>query len=82
MNGATLLQHAAGVIENRERAYGPAQSLFEHVACRWSLVLGTKVTSAQVTLCLIDLKLARLTRTRPTSTPSSMSPATLPACAR
>jgi Domain of unknown function (DUF6378) len=60
MNGAMLLQHAAGVIESREREYGPAQPLFEQVATRWSLVLGTEVSSAQVALCLIDLKLARL----------------------
>jgi hypothetical protein len=34
--------------------------LFEHVARRWSLVLGVKVTPAQAMLCLIDLKVARL----------------------
>ena len=34
--------------------------LFERVAVRWSQVLGTRVTAAQVALCLIDLKLARL----------------------
>ena len=62
MNGATLLQHAASVIENRECAYGPAQPLFEQVACRWSLVLGIEVAPAQVALCLIDLKMARLTQ--------------------
>ena len=62
MNGAMLLQHAAGVIENRERSYGPAAESFEAVAARWSLVLGITVTPAQVALCLIDLKLARLTR--------------------
>jgi Domain of unknown function (DUF6378) len=30
------------------------------VAARWSIVLGHPVTPAQVVLCLIDLKLARL----------------------
>ena len=62
MNGAMLLQHAAGVIDNRERIYGPPEASFAHVAARWSLVLGVAVTPAQVALCLIDLKLARLTR--------------------
>ena len=62
MNGAMLLQQAAGVIENRERIYGPAEALFAHIAARWSLVLGIDVSPAQVALCLIDLKLARLTR--------------------
>ena len=62
MNGAMLLQHAAGVIENRERIYGPPAESFEAIAARWSLVLGIPVTPAQVALCLIDLKLARLSR--------------------
>ena len=62
MNAAMLLQHAQGVIEHRERIYGPAEESFAAIAARWSLVLGISVTSAQVALCLIDLKLARLTR--------------------
>jgi hypothetical protein len=62
MNGAMMLHHAAGVIEHRERSYGPAAESFAAIAARWSLVLGVPVTPAQVALCLIDLKLARLTR--------------------
>ena len=62
MNAAMPLQHAQGVIENRERSYGPAAESFEAIAARWSLVLGISVTPAQVALCLIDLKLARLSR--------------------
>jgi hypothetical protein len=62
MNGAMLLQHAAGVIEHRERVYGPPAESFAAIAARWSLVLGIEVSPAQVALCLIDLKLARLTR--------------------
>jgi hypothetical protein len=34
--------------------------LFEQVAARWSLTLGSAVSPAQVVLCLIDLKLSRL----------------------
>lgn len=62
MNGAMLLQHAAGVIEHRDGIYGSPQELFAHIARRWSLVLGIDVSPAQVALCLIDLKLARLRR--------------------
>ncbi|MDG4601421.1 MAG: DUF6378 domain-containing protein [Defluviicoccus sp.] len=62
MNGVMLLQHVQGVIEHRERSYGPAAESFEAIAARWSLVLGITVTPAQVALCLIDVKLARLTR--------------------
>ncbi|MEG9883734.1 MAG: DUF6378 domain-containing protein [Hyphomicrobiales bacterium] len=60
MNSEMMLKHAAGVVENRRRQYGDASALFDHVATRWSLVLGAKVTAAQVALCLIDLKMARL----------------------
>ena len=62
MNGTMLLRHAAGVIEHREGIYGPPEALFGHIAARWSLVLGIGISPAQVALCLIDLKLARLTR--------------------
>ena len=61
MNGEMLLQHAAGVVAHRRRLYGEPEVLLDHVAKRWSLVLGTEVTAAQVALCLIDLDLARLT---------------------
>ena len=60
MNGEMMLKHAAGVVENRRRQYGEPEDLFDHTAKRWSLVLGTKVTPAQVAMCLIDLKMARL----------------------
>ncbi len=62
MNGAMLLLHAAGVIEHRERSYGPPSESFDAIAARWSLVLGIEVSPAQVALCLIDLKLVRLSR--------------------
>ena len=57
-----LLEHAAGVVTLRRREYGEPIDLFEQVATRWSLTLGTKVSPAQVVLCLIDMKLARLAR--------------------
>ena len=62
MNGEMLLKHAAGVVANRREAYGEPERLFEQIARRWSLVLGIEVTPAQVALCLIDLKMARLSR--------------------
>jgi hypothetical protein len=33
---------------------------WQPIAQRWSITLGQPVTAAQVVLCLIDLKLARL----------------------
>ena len=43
MNGPELLEHAAGIVNRRRRDYGEPVDLFEHVATRWSLTLGTKV---------------------------------------
>jgi hypothetical protein len=60
MNAEQLLEHAAGLVTRRRREYGEPIDLFEHVAQRWSLTLGTRVSPAQVVLCLIDLMLARL----------------------
>jgi Domain of unknown function (DUF6378) len=62
MNGPELLEHAAGLVNRRRREYGEPVDLFEQVARRWSLTLDTRVSPAQVVLCLIDLKLARLAR--------------------
>jgi hypothetical protein len=62
MNGSEFLEHAAGVVTRRRREYGEPVELFDRIAQRWSLTLGTKVSPAQVALCLIDLKLARLAR--------------------
>ncbi len=60
MNGPELLAHAASIVTRRRREYGEPAALFEQVAKRWSLTLGTRVSPAQVVLCLLDLKLARL----------------------
>jgi Domain of unknown function (DUF6378) len=62
VNGPELLEHAAGLVNRRRREYGEPVDLFEHVAAPWSLTIGTRVSPAQVVLCLIDLKLARLAR--------------------
>jgi Domain of unknown function (DUF6378) len=61
MRAEQLLEHAAGVVTRRRRDYGEPADFFERVAVRWSQVLGTRVTRAQVIVCLVDLKVARLT---------------------
>ena len=61
MNAEAFLEHAADLVTRRRREYGEPVDLFEQIAKRWSLTLGMKVNPAQVMLCLIDLKLARLT---------------------
>ena len=61
MTAEKLLAEAAALVRDRRHTYGQPLDLFERVAVRWSQVLGTKVTPAQVVVCLIDLKVARLT---------------------
>jgi hypothetical protein len=61
MNAERLFERAADAVARRRREYGQPTDLFERVAVRWSQALGIKVTPAQVVLCLIDLKVARLT---------------------
>ena len=51
------------------------------IAARWSATLGREITPAQVVLCLLDLKLARLAHDPLTRTRQSMSAATPPCCA-
>ena len=60
MNGELMLRQAANVVANRRAAYGDPTTSMDLVARRWSITLGRPVTPAQVALCLIDLKLARL----------------------
>ncbi len=60
MTAETLLHSAAKIIAERGRAYGDAAVSMDRVAQRWSVTLGHPVTPAEVMLCMIDLKLARL----------------------
>jgi hypothetical protein len=60
MTAEQLVEQAASVVRDRRHTYGQPQDLFERVATRWSQVLGITVTPAQVVLCLVDLKVARL----------------------
>ena len=55
-----ILKHAAGVLAERSKTYGDPGRAMAAIAARWSLTLGHPVTPAEVVLCMIDLKLARL----------------------
>ena len=55
-----FLKHVANVIAERSTQYGDAATNMSAIAARWSATLGREVTAAQVVLCLLDLKLARL----------------------
>ena len=60
MNADEMLSEAARIVSERRVAYGDPASSMAAIAARWSVTLGTPVSAAQVVLCLIDLKLARL----------------------
>ena len=55
-----FLKHVANVIAERSSQYGDAGVSMATIAQRWSTTLGMEITAAQVVLCLLDLKLARL----------------------
>lgn len=55
-----FLRHVAQVIAERSTQYGDAAGNMSAIAKRWSATLGHEITAAQVVLCLLDLKLARL----------------------
>jgi len=61
MTSWSILGHTAKVLEERRDDYGEAADQFKAIAARWSITLGMPVTPVQVALCMIDLKLARLT---------------------
>jgi hypothetical protein len=51
----------AGTLEEREKEYIAPKVLFAEIAKRWSSVLDIEVLPSQVALCMLDLKIARLT---------------------
>lgn len=55
-----FLKHVANVIAERSTQYGDVGSNMAAIAQRWSATLGWQISPAQVVLCLLDLKLARL----------------------
>ena len=55
-----FLKHVAQVIAERSTQYGDAATNMAAIAARWSATLGHEISPAQVVLCLLDLKWARL----------------------
>ena len=62
MTPETFLDQAANILADRRSTYGDPRQSMVAIAARWSITLGQPVTPAQVVLCMIDLKLARLVR--------------------
>ena len=55
-----ILQDVQHIVQERQNHYGNPLANFTEIAQRWSLTLKTPVTPAQVALCMIDLKISRL----------------------
>lgn len=60
MNRKQCLDAAAeAVLKNRQELYGKPEDGFAGIAAIWSVLLGRKVASYEVALCLAALKLVR-----------------------
>ena len=57
----TILDRAAEIVDNREQQYGSPKANLHRIAALWSTVLGHEVSARQVALCMIMLKVARVT---------------------
>ena len=55
-----FLKHVAQIVAERGTQYGEATGNMAAIARRWSATLGREISPAQVVICLLDLKLARL----------------------
>ena len=62
MSTEAMLELAADILSDRSKTYGDPRTSMATIAARWSITLGHAVTPAQVVLCMMDLKLARLRR--------------------
>jgi hypothetical protein len=62
MSAEAMLKHAGDALAERSKTYGDPRQSMTAIAARWSNSLGHTVTPAEVVLCLMDLKLARLQR--------------------
>lgn len=57
----SVLQEAERIINGpRREDYGPADESFKEIAALWSVVLEREVTSEEVCLCMLMLKVSRL----------------------
>lgn len=62
MNRKECLDAAAeAVLKNRQELYGKPEDGFAGIAAIWSVLLGRKVASYEVALCLAALKMVRAT---------------------
>lgn len=60
LTAACILDRAKHIVTgSRQTTHGKPERSFEHIAARWSLTLGVKVTPFQVALMMADMKQVR-----------------------
>ena len=60
MTPKVFLSTVDAIVQQRGELYGSPRDNMENIAKRWTLTLGHKITPAQVVLCMLDVKMARL----------------------
>ena len=61
MKRKEILETAAHIVSGqRETDYGPPEDSFQNIAALWSAYLGTNISSIDVTVMMILLKVARM----------------------
>lgn len=60
MTRQSFVQQLSDTLAQRQQMYGHPADVMAIIAARWSMTLGVDISPAQVALCMIDVKLARL----------------------
>ncbi len=60
MERAEFFDELAGILTDREDQYGTPTRLFNEIARIWTVILSFEVEPEQVALCMVGVKLARL----------------------
>jgi hypothetical protein len=60
MERTKFFDELAGILSDREDQYGAPAKMFDKIARIWTVILSFEVKPEQVVLCMVGLKLARL----------------------
>jgi hypothetical protein len=60
MERTKFFDELAGILTDREDQYGTPTRLFDEIARIWTVILSFEVEPEQVALCMVGVKLARL----------------------
>ena len=60
MERTKFFDELAGILTDREDQYGTPTRLFDEIARIWTVILSFEIEPEQVALCMVGVKLARL----------------------